>query len=84
MGMRQRCRNPKHKAFRWYGARGIAVAPEWEDYTTFRDWAKAHGYSAGLTIDRIDPDQGYSPANCRWITKAENSRGARRPGTVGA
>ena len=36
------------------------------------DWAKEQGYEPGLTIDRIDPDADYRPANCRWITAREN------------
>ena len=36
----------------------------------------ANGYEDGLTIDRIDNTQGYSPLNCRWVdyTTQENNR----------
>lgn len=80
--MKQRCHNPNVKAFRWYGARGISVCSEWLDYSVFREWAHANGYTDELTIDRLDPDQGYSPANCRWVTLQENASRGRAPGTV--
>lgn len=72
--MRQRCSNPRNTHYGTYGARGITVCEEWEKFEAFRDWALANGYEASLEIDRIDNDAGYSPSNCRFVTKAENSR----------
>lgn len=37
MRMRQRCENPKDKAFRYYGARGIKVCERWNDFRNFLD-----------------------------------------------
>ena len=78
-GMRQRCNNPNHLAAPWYHDKGIRVCPEWEhDFFAFQSWALEHGYENPLTIDRIDSDKGYSPDNCRWITRSENSARANR------
>lgn len=82
IGMRGRCRNVNNTAYARYGGRGISVTPEWEDYLTFHAWATTHGYTDELTIDRIDPDGNYEPANCRWLTRADNSRRARPRGSV--
>lgn len=80
-GMRQRCRNPNTKVYKWYGGRGITICQEWLDsYVTFRDWALAHGYADNLTLDRINPDGNYCPENCRWLTQSENK--PRKRGTV--
>lgn len=76
--MRYRCENQKSKSFKDYGARGIAVCPGWSRFEGFRDWALSNGYADDLTIDRRDNDKGYSPDNCRWIPKAEQSKN-RRP-----
>ena len=84
--MRQRCENPKTRAFRWYGAKGVRVCDEWLDYERFAEWARANGYyeqhdvarAEKLSIDRIDSDGDYCPENCRWVTVHENSIRATR------
>ena len=73
-GMHKRCANPNIKCWKWYGGKGIAVCAEWTEYPIFRDWAMASGYADSLTIDRLDSTRNYEPANCEWVTRAENSR----------
>lgn len=76
--MKKRCHLPKDKDFPNYGGRGISVCEEWKNsYDVFAHWAKSNGYEANLTIDRIDNDKGYSPENCRWVTRESNNSNKR-------
>ena len=74
--MLNRCRNKNMERYRAYGARGISVCDEWHKYPAFYEWAMANGYRNDLTIDRIDVDGNYEPANCQWITMVENTKKA--------
>lgn len=75
--MLARCLNPKHKAFKNYGARGITVCLRWQDsFENF--WADMGGsYKKGLTLERVNNNRGYSKSNCRWATYSDQARNKR-------
>jgi hypothetical protein len=69
---RHRCHNPNNVAFADYGGRGIAMCEQWrEDFPAFL--AAMGDCPPGLTLDRIDPNRGYEPGNCRWATTIEQT-----------
>lgn len=71
-GLKGRCNNPNDPRYDRYGGRGISVCDEWNtSFQSFYDWAISNGYSENLTIDRIDNDGNYEPANCKWSTNKE-------------
>lgn len=71
--MKARCYG-KYKAYENYKSKGIIICDEWlNNVSSFVDWSFRNGYKNGLSIDRIDNSKGYSPNNCQWITKIENS-----------
>ncbi len=81
--MRNRCNNKRTNDYKYYGARGIKICPEWASFKVFRDWAMSHGYDPNskhrsCTLDRIDTDGNYEPSNCRWASHSVQMRN-RRP-----
>lgn len=77
VNMKTRCFNRNNAKYKDYGGRGIKVCEEWLDFKNFHEWAMSHGFEPGLSIDRIDNDGDYEPANCRWITMAAQAANKR-------
>lgn len=77
--MKERCSNHRNKRYDRYGGRGIHVCEEWANsFEAFAEWSLQHGYAEGLSIDRIDNQQGYAPDNCRWVSQAAQNRNYSR------
>ncbi len=84
--MIQRCKNPNHHAFKYYGGRGIKVCERWQDFRNFEaDLKKTFDESVKLlglrqtTLDRKNNNKGYNPKNCRWATMKEQAKNRRKP-----
>lgn len=72
-GILNRCLNKNVKFYRRYGGRGITVCDAWRhDFQKFyRDMGPRP--SPRHSIDRINNDGNYEPANCRWATPAQQA-----------
>jgi len=74
---RQRCNNPKNKAYADYGGRGIKVHPAFDDFATFLKEVGPRP-SAEHSLNRIDNEGDYAPGNVTWSTNLEQMNNTRR------
>ena len=73
----QRCHNPKSRAYKDYGARGITVCAEWRESKEKFLADMGPRTSPKHSLDRLNNDLGYFKANCSWRTRSEQSRNRR-------
>ncbi len=76
--MKCRCVNCDHIDYPDYGGRGICVCSKWlESFEAFlADMGPRP--SSKHSLDRIDNEGNYEPANCRWATQIQQHRNCRR------
>ncbi len=72
--MKGRCNSNQPTMKKHYKDKGITVCKEWlRSFPAFESWAKANGFREDLELDRRDNLKGYSPSNCRWVTRIVNA-----------
>lgn len=73
IAMVRRCTKPTDQAWKHYGQMGITVCERWiNSFENF--YADMGDRPDGMSIDRINPFNGYSPDNCRWATALTQAR----------
>ena len=72
-GIKGRCKNPKHIAYKYYGKRGIKCFLKFKDMVYLWNRDKAFELKKP-SIDRINNDGNYELSNCRYIELSENIR----------
>jgi hypothetical protein len=71
-----RCHKESNKRYSDYGGKGIRVCERWRE--SFENFIEDMGECPdGFQIDRIDNTLGYSPDNCRWVSRKTNMRNKR-------
>lgn len=77
--MIERCSNPRHIGFKYYGGRGVTVCDRWR--ASFADFLADMGTkpTPRHSIDRYPNAAGnYEPSNCRWATPGEQRANQRK------
>lgn len=73
--MLQRCQNPNHEYYSYYGGRGIKVCDRWLEFQNFK--ADMGEPKKGMSLERLDNNLGYEPGNCVWATPKQQARNRR-------
>lgn len=80
MDIKNRCYKKRHKAYKYYGERGVRMCDEWlNNVTAFANWCLAHGWEHGLQVDKDIKGDGllYSPETCSIVTCKVNQNNRR-------
>ena len=62
--------------YKHYGGRGIGVCERWFNFENF--YADMGTRPQGLSLDRMNNNDGYKPSNCRWATLIEQYNNTSR------
>lgn len=79
VNMKTRCFNPNSEDWKDYGGRGITVCKRWLGKNGFSNFYADMGEKprGRYSLDRINTNGNYSPANCRWGTDEIQARNKR-------
>lgn len=73
---KRRCCDPKDVSYKNYGERGITMCDRWlKSFACFLADMGERGEDQSL--ERVNPDGNYEPANCMWIDKKDEQLNKR-------
>lgn len=83
MSMNRRCQDPNDNAFKYYGAKGVYICPEWhrdnpkglQNFINDMEASYVKGYELDKDIKAVpNRAKSYSKDTCIWASPLENQR----------
>jgi len=93
--LKERCSNPNHKSFKFYGGKGVTLEISSHDFQKFYSSINSceickcevkigdHKSRFGKCVDRIDSSAGYDRSNIRILCRGCNTRQSVKKQTRG-
>jgi len=75
-----RCYNKNVYSYKDYGGIGITICDDWmgkNGFNEFYNWCMLNNYTKGMSIERKNVFDGYSPTNCRVIPMIQQATNKR-------
>lgn len=81
--VKQRCTNPNNKRADYYGGKEFCSREEFESWALacpslpvlYKQWQESNfDNKFAPSVDRINPEGGYTLGNMRWVTHSDNCR----------
>lgn len=74
--MIKRCTDKNQSNYQYYGGRGITFCERWRSFENFLE-DMGNKPDSSYSLDRLDVNGNYEPANCIWATKLQQANNKR-------
>lgn len=72
LNIKFKCKSPKSKSYKNFGAKGVAICKEWEkSYNNFYEYCINNGWKTGNIVSLIDKTGNFQPNNVEFLERRD-------------